>query len=76
MSKDKNKILKAKVQALSNQLNADGKKFTIKSDLESKNITHFIKKDLTQTIILIIISFGILLLIKYLDSNFLFNKFL
>lgn len=74
MSKKKNTNLKAQVQALSNQLNINHKK-----PPEYKNtkvsLEKSIKKDLLQTLILIVLSFGILFLFKYLDTNFFFNKF-
>lgn len=72
MKKNKSKQLQAKVQALSNQLNIN--RFN-KKEKEYIDINDSIKKDITKTIVLMIVSFGILFLIKYLDSNLFFNKF-
>jgi len=72
MNKNKDKKLKAKVEALKSQLGP-----TTKSNvnLEKNNINQEIKKDIYRTLVLILISFGILFLIKYLDANLFFNKF-
>lgn len=44
-------------------------------DLKVDNINSKIKKDLKWTLIYISISFGILFLVRYLQSNLFFNKF-
>ena len=68
--------LSAKVQALNNELKAKGiviektEKVT-----ENKDLTKMINQDLIKTLVLIAISFGILIAIKYLNSNFSLNKF-
>lgn len=74
MKKNKQKHLEAKIQALSNQLNL---KESRKKDIEKSSIdlSRSIKRDVYKTLFLILISFGILFLIKYLDTNLFFNKF-
>jgi len=72
MSKNKDKKLKAKVEALKSQL---GPREKFEEKKENLNINLEIKKDIVKTLILIFASFGILFLIKYLDTNFFFNKF-
>jgi len=72
MSKNKDKKLKAKVEALKSQL---GPREKLVEKKENLNINLEIKKDIVKTLILIFASFGILFLIKYLDTNFFFNKF-
>ncbi len=72
MSKNKDKKLKAKVEALKSQL---GPREKLEEKKENLNINLEIKKDIVKTLILIFASFGILFLIKYLDTNFFFNKF-
>lgn len=72
MNKIKDKKLKAKVEALKSQLGSTAK---ININLEKGNLNQEIKKDIYRTILLIFISFGVLFLIKYLDTNFFFNKF-
>jgi hypothetical protein len=68
--------LSAKVQALNNELKAKGivlektEKVT-----ENKDLTKMINQDLIKTLVLIAISFGILIAIKYLNTNFSLNKF-
>lgn len=46
-----------------------------KENLNTDYNVEFIKKDLIKTFILIIGSFAILFLIKYLQTNFSFDKF-
>jgi hypothetical protein len=72
MSKNNDKKLKAKVEALKSQL---GPREKLVEKKENLNINLEIKKDIVKTLILIFASFGILFLIKYLDTNFFFNKF-
>jgi hypothetical protein len=72
MNKIKDKKLKAKVEALKSQLGSTAKN---NINLEKGNLNQEIKKDIYRTILLIFISFGVLFLIKYLDTNFFFNKF-
>jgi hypothetical protein len=72
MNKNKDKKLKAKVEALKSQLGNSPKTTYSKENLNSEKE---IKKDILKTVILILISFGILFLIKYLDTNLFFNKF-
>lgn len=72
MNKIKDKKLKAKVEALKSQLGSTAKN---NINLEKGNLNLKIKKDIYRTILLIFISFGVLFLIKYLDTNFFFNKF-
>ncbi len=72
MNKNKDKKLKAKVEALKSQLGPTPKSNV---NLEKNNINQEIKKDIYRTLVLILISFGILFLIKYLDANLFFNKF-
>jgi len=72
MNKIKDKKLKAKVEALKSQLGSTAKN---NINLEKGNLNLEIKKDIYRTILLIFISFGVLFLIKYLDTNFFFNKF-
>lgn len=75
MKKNKNKKLQAQIQALNNQLSLNENKVKIKSETVL-DISKYIKRDLIQTIILIIISFGVLFLVKYLESNLFLNKFI
>jgi hypothetical protein len=74
MKKSKNKKLEFKLQALKNQIKKD---ITEKKSNNTNLEINFdlIKKDLYKTILMIAISFGLLFLIKYLDSNFFLNKF-
>ncbi len=74
MKKSKNKKLELKLQALKNQIKKD---ITEKKSNNTNLEINFdlIIKDLYKTILMIAISFGLLFLIKYLDSNFFLNKF-
>lgn len=74
MKNIKNKKLQSKVQALSNQWNIKENK-KVDNSKNYKEISLIIKKDLIKTLFLIAASFGILFLIKHLDSNLFFNKF-
>ena len=76
--------LSAKVQALNNELKSKGivvkktEKNFENNDLTkmiNKDLTKMINQDLIKTLILITASFGILIAIKYLNTNFSLNKF-
>jgi hypothetical protein len=74
--KKRNPKLSAKVQALNNELKSQGIVINKTEKIsENKDLSKQIIKDLYKTIILIIVSFGILLAIKYLNTNFSLNKF-
>lgn len=45
------------------------------SNSENDSLNTKIKKDIRNTLIYIFISFVLLFIIKYLESNFFFNKF-
>jgi hypothetical protein len=75
MKKNKNKKLQAQIQALNNQLAVKENKIKIKSEA-IYDIAKYIKRDLIQTLILIVLSFGILFLVKYLETNLFLNKFI
>jgi len=64
MKKSKNKKLQAQIQALNNQLSLNEIKPKFKTEAIS-DISNYIRRDLIQTLILIVLSFGVLLLIKY-----------
>jgi hypothetical protein len=73
---NKNKKLKAKIQAFQNELSLTKKIINPPLKTETVNINDLIKQDLKKTFIIIALSFAILFVIKYLDTNFLLNKFL
>lgn len=75
MKKNKNNKLKAKIQALSNQLTDINPKKNQENVDKDNNLDLAIKKDILVSVILILVSFGILFMIKFLDSNFFLDKF-
>jgi hypothetical protein len=68
--------LSAKVQALNNELKSKGIVVEkTEKNSENNDLTKMINQDLIKTLILITASFGILIAIKYLNTNFSLNKF-
>ena len=71
------KKIEAQNQVLKNFIKAKGLDKEIKNNSEKithKNIDPKIYKDLKFTLLYIVVSFGILFLIKYLNLNLFFNK--
>lgn len=74
--KKRNPKLSAKLQALNNELKSKGVVLDKNEKIsENKDLTQMINQDLIKTLILITVSFGILITIKYLNTNFSLNKF-
>jgi len=72
------KKAEAQNQILKNFIKAKGLDKELKTNTEkinNKNIDKFINKDLKLTIIYIIVSFGIIFIIKYLNLDLFLNKF-
>jgi hypothetical protein len=72
------KKVEAQNQILKNFIKAKGLDKELKTNTEkinNKNIDKFINKDLKLTIIYIIVSFGIIFIIKYLNLDLFLNKF-